>query len=56
MWPRFSRSAILTDVLDPRRQKEKPNLRSLGKKPGTINMPDDPDAPIQSIEPSSGFS
>jgi hypothetical protein len=45
---------MLTDILDPRRQKEKPNPRSQGGKPATINMPHDPDAPIQSIELSSG--
>jgi hypothetical protein len=55
MLPQSSTSAMLTDVLDPRRQKEKPNpRRKRGKKPPIINMPPDPDAPIQSIELPSG--
>jgi hypothetical protein len=45
---------MLIDVLDPRRQKEKPNPRRTSrKKRAIINMPHDPDAPIQSIELSS---
>lgn len=55
MLPQVSRSAMLIYVLDPRRQKEKLNpRRKPGKKPTIINMPHDPDAPIRSIELSSG--
>jgi hypothetical protein len=55
MLPQFSRSPMLADVLDPRRQKKKPNPKeSRGKKPAIINMPHELDPPIQSIELSSG--
>jgi hypothetical protein len=54
MLPQFSSSAVLTDVLDARSQKKKPNpRRKPGKLPAIINMPLDPDAPIQSIELTS---
>jgi hypothetical protein len=55
MLPQFSRSAMLIDVLDPRGQKKKPNpRRNPVKLPAIINMPQELDAPIQSIELSSG--
>jgi hypothetical protein len=55
MLPQFSRSAMLVDVLDPRRQKKKLNLRRKpGEKPAIINMPHKLDTPIQLIKLLSG--
>jgi hypothetical protein len=46
---------MLDDVLDLSRQKKKPNpRRNPGKLPDIINMPHELDAPVQSIELSSG--